>query len=391
VKIAYLMPSVSRAAGGIFEVERRLAQELAAMPDLQIEAFGIKDEFTASDAGAWKPVEVQTFPAYGPRSFGWSPKLSRAFGENSADVGHLHVLWMHTSLIMRRWSRRNRKPYLKTLHGMLDGWALRNSRWKKVLSSLMYERNCLNSAACVQAFSQNELISARNFGLKNPICVIPNGIDLPLPCTAAAPWDRLGTNRTRTLLFLGRLHPKKGLVNFLSAWKKLRDSAHPALSEWQLAIAGWNQGAHESELKAFADDHQLNSSVKFLGPLYGEAKAAAYSRADAIVLPSLSEGLPMAVLEAWSYGKPVLLTPQCNLPEGVVAGAAIEALPNVDTLATGLANLIEASDRERVQMGQCGWQLVNQKFNWAEVAAGMLSVYRWLVDGGSLPSCVHER
>ena len=144
-------------------------------------------------------------------------------------------------------------------------------------------------------------------------------------------------------------------------------SAHPALSQWQLAIAGWNQGTHESELKALAEDYQLNSSIKFLGPLYGEAKAAAYSRADAIVLPSLSEGLPMAVLEAWSYGKPVLLTPQCNLPEGVVAGAAIEALPNVNALAKGLANLIEASDCERIQMGQRGWQLVNQRFTWAEV------------------------
>ena len=127
------MPSVSRAAGGIFEVERRLAQQLAAIPDVHIEAFGTQDEFTASDAGEWKPIQVQTFPAHGPRSFGWSPKLSRAFNANLADVGHLHVMWMHTSLIMRNWSRRTHTPYLTTLHGMLDAWALRNSRWKKVV------------------------------------------------------------------------------------------------------------------------------------------------------------------------------------------------------------------------------------------------------------------
>ena len=198
------------------------------------------------------------------------------------------------------------------MHGRLETLVGR-----KLLSTFLYERNCLSSAACLQAGSQNELVSARNFGLKNPICVIPNGIDLPQPCTATAPWEPFGTNGEKTLLFLGRLHPKKGLVNFLSAWRKLRDASLPALSQWQLVIAGWNQGAHESELKALAEAYQLNSSVKFVGPLYGEAKAAAYSRADAVVLPSLSEGLPMGVLEAWSYGKPVLLTPQCNLPEGV--------------------------------------------------------------------------
>jgi glycosyltransferase involved in cell wall biosynthesis len=384
------MPSVSRAAGGIFEVERRLAQQLVTMPDVQIEAFGIQDEFTERDADEWGQIRVQAFPAHGPRAFGWSPQLSRAFEANTGDVGHLHVMWMHTSLVMRRWSRRKEKPYLTTLHGMLDGWALRNSRWKKLVSTLLYERNCLDSASCVQAFSENELISARNFGLKNPICLIPNGIDMPKLCTACAPWVTSGTNSNRTLLFLGRLHPKKGLANFLSAWKKLRDASHPALPHWQLAIAGWNQGAHESELKAMTSAYQLDSSVQFLGPLYGDAKAAAYSRADAVVLPSLSEGLPMAILEAWSYRKPVLLTSQCNLPDGARTGAAIEVQPSVDGLAAGLANLIEASDDQRVRMGQCGWELVKRKFTWEKVADEMLAVYRWLLSGGSPPPCVQK-
>jgi poly(glycerol-phosphate) alpha-glucosyltransferase len=96
----------------------------------------------------------------------------------------------------------------------------------------------------------------------------------------------------------------------------------------------------------------------------------------------------MAVLEAWSYRKPVLMTPQCNLPEGVAAGAAIEATPDVDALAQGLANLMEASDTQRLQMGQRGWELVNQKFTWSKVAAEMLAVYYWLAGGGTTPACV---
>ncbi|HEX4413387.1 MAG TPA: glycosyltransferase [Lacipirellulaceae bacterium] len=379
------MPSVSRAAGGIFEVERRLAQQIAAMDQIEVQAFGTQDEFTQEDADAWKPVEVRTFPTRGPRAFGWSPALKQAFDDNSADVGHLHVLWMHTSIIMRSWSRHHRKPYLTTLHGMLDPWALRNSRWKKELSAVLYERSCLNEAACVQTFSRSELRSAREFGLNNPICVIPNGIDIPQLCGVPAPWE---VNGKKTLLYLGRLHPKKGLVNLLGAWRKLRTASHTGLENWQLAIAGWSQGGHEAELKELTAAYGIQSEVKFLGPLYGDVKAGAYCGAEAVVLPSFSEGLPMAVLEAWAYRKPVLLTPQCNLPEGAAIGAAIEVAPEVDTLAEGLASLIEASDAERAQMGERGWELVNQKFTWPKVAAEMLSVYGWLVGGGPAPASV---
>jgi glycosyltransferase involved in cell wall biosynthesis len=382
------MPSVSRAAGGIFEVERRLAQQLAMVENVEVEAFGTQDEFTQHDASAWEPVHVRTFPTYGPRAFGWSPPLRRAFDANSADVGHLHVLWMHTSLIMRGWSRHNAKPFLTTLHGMLDPWALRNSRWKKAVSTLVYERSCLHAAAGIQAFSHAELASARRFGLRNPVCIIPNGIDMPQPSTAPAPWEVSHDNHKKTLLFLGRLHPKKGLVNLLNAWKKLRAASHPVLPEWRLVVAGWSQGGHESELKQLAADFGIECDVQFLGPLYGDAKAAAYSCADAVVLPSLSEGLPMAVLEAWSYRKPVLLTPQCNLPEGIAVGAAIEAAPEVDSLTQGLASIMEATETQREQMGQRGWELVNQKFTWSKVAAEMLAVYMWLVGGGAPPPCV---
>lgn len=379
------MPSVSRVAGGIFEVERRLAQQIAALNQNEVQAFGTQDEFTQEDAAAWQPVNVLAFPTYGPRAFGWSPALKQAFDANSADVGHLHVLWMHTSLIMRSWSRHHRKPYITTLHGMLDPWALRNSRWKKVLSATFYERSCLNEAACVQAFSRNELDAARSFGLKNPICVIPNGIDIPQPCAEPAPWE---ANGKKTLLYLGRLHPKKGLLNLLGAWNKLRLASHASLKNWQLAIAGWSQGGHESELKELAADYDIQSAVKFLGPLYGNAKAAAYSHADAVVLPSFSEGLPMAVLEAWSYRKPVLMTPQCNLPEGTAASAAIEVEPQVETLAAGLGTLLDATDAERMRMGERGWDLVNQKFTWPTVATEMLAVYGWLVGGGAAPASV---
>jgi poly(glycerol-phosphate) alpha-glucosyltransferase len=295
---------------------------------------------------------------------------------------------MHTSLIMRRWSRLQSKPFITTLHGMLDPWALRNSRWKKRLCALAYERNCLAKAACIQVNSEQELNSARKFGLKNPICIVPNGIDMPQESTAPAPWENSIGNEKKTLLYLGRLHPKKGLSNLLGAWKKLRLASHPAIDSWRLVIAGWSQGGHEAALKSLVTEYGIDRDVVLLGPLYGESKSAAYQHAAAVVLPSFSEGLPMAVLEAWSYKKPVLMTPQCNLPEGFAAGAAIESHPTEDSLAQGVAQLTEATDAERTYMGMCGWGLVNRKFTWTGVAAEMHAVYGWLVGGGPKPACV---
>jgi poly(glycerol-phosphate) alpha-glucosyltransferase len=220
------------------------------------------------------------------------------------------------------------------------------------------------------------------------VCIIPNGIDIPTESTASPPWVDQIQDGKKVLLYLGRLHPKKGLANLLGAWKQARSKSPAKIEPWRLAIAGWSQLGHENELRSLAADYGLNGDVLFLGPLHGEAKAAAYSSADAVVLPSFSEGLPMAVLEAWSYKKPVLMTPQCNLPEGFSANAAFESQPNIDSLANGLALLTEATDEQRCEMGSNGWRLVNEKFTWEHVTSEMLSVYRWLVGGGAPPACV---
>src|SRR4029079_12258429 len=129
---------------------------------------------------------------------------------NPADIGHLHALWMHISLVMRSWSRRRGRPYVTTLHRMLDSWALNNSKWKKRLCGAAYERACLAAAACLHVFTESELASARAYGLTNPACIIPNGVDLP-QLDAAANGHLPASNRDqKTLLYLGRLHPKKG-------------------------------------------------------------------------------------------------------------------------------------------------------------------------------------
>lgn len=382
--------SVSRAAGGIFEIERRLSQELAKQTDVTVGVFGTRDEFTDQDLPQWHPLRPQTFKPVGPRAFGYSMGFGPALARWEPDLAHLHSLWMYPSMVARHWAARTNRMTLITANGMLEPWALRNSRWKKRAALWLFERTNLERAACIQVNTAAEAASVRALGLTNPLAVIPNGVD-EAPQSEEPGW----AEGRRVLLFLGRIHPKKGLVPLLHAWSQKLDAP-----EWLLAIAGWNQGEHEQELKALAtklgipwidkrDGSGIGSArIAFLGPQFGADKERAYRGCNAFILPSFSEGLPMAVLEAWSYRKPVLMTPGCNLTEGFAAGAALSIEPDAHSISAGLNELDALSDEELRSMGARGACLVTERFSWPHVAAQMRDVYRWLLEGAPRPDYV---
>jgi poly(glycerol-phosphate) alpha-glucosyltransferase len=130
------------------------------------------------------------------------------------------------------------------------------------------------------------------------------------------------------------------------------------------------------------------SSIVFMGPQFGEEKAACYRDCDAFILPSFSEGLPMVVLEAWAYAKPVLMTPECNLPEGYAAGAALRIETNPQTLAASLDDLFRTPHSALRALGEKGRELVVTRFTWPRIAAEMKAVYDWVLGGGPKPACV---
>lgn len=458
MKISFLCPSISRTSGGIFEIEQQLALSLAKLPETTVKIFGPADEHTQADLPSWLPLQPQFFRYRGPNSFCYSAGLRKAFLLEQSDLTHLHALWMYNSILINQWRRQWKKPCLITAHGMLEPWAVKNSAWKKRLALFLYERQNLNGAACIQVNSEAESRSVRDFGLKNPICIIPNGIDVPevghaganaiphpVPLsgrggegaeTGSAPWSAMIEPGRKVLLYLGRIHPKKGLVNLLRAWKQTL-SSQPSTNGWLLAIAGWDQGGHETELKRLATELGIAwrdtrehstfniqhstpsdftmqsasplrldrgegrgevsnssairhppSSLLFLGPQFNEAKAACYRDCDAFILPSFSEGLPMVVLEAWANAKPVLMTPECNLPEGFAANAAIRIEPNAESIAQGLHQLFRLPSSDLLALGNNGRQLVAARFTWPKVAIEMRSVYDWMMGGGPKPGCV---
>ena len=393
MKTVCIMSSVSRANGGIFEAERRLQQSLRTEMGIEVEVVGLRDPHTETDRGGWSPLSPRALPVTGPESFGYARGFAEALTDVDADLGYLVGLWKYPSLAALRWSDRTARPIMVAPHGMLDPWAVKNSGLKKKLAGWLFQDRQLRQAACIRALCSAEAASIRGYGLKNPICVIPNGIDLPSELTTNVRHPLFPPDR-KVLLYLGRLHPKKGLANLLTAWNGLRSSGHG----WVLAIAGWDQGGHEAALKRQASALGLagndatrsdqNPSVFFLGPQFGRDKEACYRSCDAFILPSLSEGLPMVVLEAWAYAKPVAMTTQCNLPEGFAAGAAMRLEPSVESLAKGLQELFALSDPDLHAMGEKGRALVEDRFAWRKLARQMAATYSWVLGGGPRPDCV---
>jgi glycosyltransferase involved in cell wall biosynthesis len=386
LRVALLTGSVSRRGGGVSDVVRSLGKSLNDASRNPVPVIGIHDSETETDRASWGMVPLVALPTAGPAVFGFAPGMGRAIEEAHPDLLHVHGLWMYSSIASQRWAKSTH-PYVVTPHGMLDPWAVNNSRWKKRLAGALFEDRHLRGAACLHALNLEEAQAFRAYGLKNPICVIPNGVDLPLSgYHGSASWRPRLPQEAKVLFYIGRLHPKKGLDILLRAWAAR--AAQAKSSRWHLVIAGWDQAGHEQELRALAAAEGLADSVHFVGPQFGEAKSASFQSADAFVLPSLSEGLPMTVLEAWSHGLPVLMTPQCNLQSGFEVGAALRIEPSPESVAAQLTVLFEMGDADRRAMGEHGLGLVKQRHQWPAIAAQMIEVYEWTLGLGPRPNCL---
>ena len=401
MKAMVTFASASRARGGVLDAEKYLQKEVFNL-GIKAEIYSLQDKETERDLADWAPLDPHVFKPSWPAALGQSAKLHKGVLNCEADLVYRAGLWRLPSRSAYCWSRRYKKPEIIAPHGMLDPWALKHSRWKKRLASFLFEQSHLEGAACMRALCESEARSIRSFGLKSPICLIPNGISLPTNLNAKKADDNM-------LLFLGRIHPKKGLVNAIQGWDRLRRDKPKNLEigSWKFVIAGWDQLGHEKELKRLCDELGIHfittsaadflsekiltrgdSSVVFVGPAFGEDKDALLRHATAFILPSFSEGLPMSVLEAWAYGLPILMTEHCNIPEGFSSDAAMRIEADSASCAEGMRNLLSSSAKDLALMGSNGLSLVERRFAWSKVALQMKEVYGWLIGGGSVPECV---
>ncbi|MEI9915000.1 MAG: glycosyltransferase [Methylovirgula sp.] len=228
-------------------------------------------------------------------------------------------------------------------HGMLDPWITARGRWKKTLARLGYERRSWRDARLFHALTDSEAadIARETSAARHPtIAVVPNYV---------ATDTSLITPRSNLVLYIGRIHPKKNLEPLVDGWL----AAEAAAAGYRLAIAGWGDPAHvaalQVKLAASADP-----SISFLGPVYGEQKHNLLHEARFVILPSLSEGLPMAILEAWAAATPALMSASCNLPEGFSAGAAFDTGITADCIAVALRQALALPEPDWQRMSAAG-------------------------------------
>ncbi|MCP9888704.1 glycosyltransferase [Cyanobium sp. ATX 6A2] len=301
------------------------------------------------------------------------------------DLVHVHGLWSAPNRLI---ARRPGLPTVVAPQGMLDPWALAQRRWRKRAAWRIFERGNLQRAGAVQAVTAAEREAIRAQGIRTPVAIIPNAVSLPdldaaLPAPPSLPWSP-GTGRV--LLFLSRFHEKKGLDPLLAAWQLVQ--AEAAREQWHLALVGYGDHGALARRVAAAQARGELARVTVLGPCFGAEKAAVLAAASAFVLPSFSEGLPMAALEAMAHRLPCLLSAACNLPEAFSAGAALSAPPDPAALASALRQLFALSPAERAAMGAAGRDLVAARYSWPRVAQQTLELYRWILGGGERPGFV---
>ncbi len=388
LRLGMMIGSTANSAGGVPQALQSLTRALLQRPHSAVEVFSITSS-EAVDQEAWAGARLHHHDVRGPSSFAYAPALRRSLDERPIDLLHLHGLWMYCSVATHRWSAQNGRPCLISPHGMLDPWALANSGWKKRLARWLYEDANLRDAACIHALCEPERQAIRDCGLTGPICVIPNGVDpAPVALLPMPDWRQSLPADALVLLYLGRLHPKKRVLELIQAWHAAGPSTHADKSPWQLVIAGPGPADYVQQLQDCIAQLGLSERVRLIGAQYGTAKQATLAAAHGFVLPSVSEGLPMAALEAWAWGLPTLLTPHCNLPEGFAVGGALRIEPDVAGISAGLKTLFDLPTETRRTIGQRGRDLVNARFTWTRVAAEFDAVYRWLLGSGDRPDCV---
>jgi glycosyltransferase involved in cell wall biosynthesis len=261
---------------------------------------------------------------------------------------------------------------------------------QKRLAWTLFDRSDLERAACLHAISGSEVQAMRRLGLRNPIALIPNGITLKdygcLPSRGVFEEAFPQAKGRKVLLFLSRVHPKKGLLHLVQAWRRLA-SHHP---DWLLIIAGPDEGGHRRVVEQAIHASGMAQSAMLTGALQGELKLAALAAAEALVLPSFSEGFPIVLLEALACRVPLLATRHCNFPEAMHAGAGIEIVSPTAPAAEGaLREMLSLSQRERREMGRKGYALLEREHTWEVIARKTSQLYSWLLGGGSRPEFVY--
>lgn len=297
------------------------------------------------------------------------------------DIIHGQCIWEPLFHQMRVLADKYHIPFVLTPRGTLEPWSLQQKKWKKRIARWLYQDKDLSRCACIYTTADMEAMHVRELGFKNPISVIPNGIEtLNYPCRKDYSIVK------KQVLFLSRIHPKKGIEVLLAAWKRIID-AHPG---WSLLIVGNGEESYIKSLEEKVKELSLSDTARISEPVFGEEKIALYQSSSLFVLPSYSENFGMVIAEALSCGVPVITTDNTpwNLLNETGTGWCISLTE--DKLVKALEEAISMDPDVLYQMGQKGSMEVYKQFDYHSVAKKNVELYSWILEGGTPPSFIKK-
>lgn len=363
MKVLVVTHTLSRKAGGLFYSVRELSRELSTHKNVKLEVVGMTDAFFDEDFAQWQGVNVCSFNnTMRFLKFGWSFSMLRYIIKSDCDLIHLHGIWNFASFAVFIRSVIRPIPYIVSPRGMLDKWILNKNKFLKKVYWTFLERKLLKNASFVHALNESEKSSALELLPKTNVVVSPNGVEC---CKISV---KSAKDSIKKMVFIGRLDPKKGVVELIQSWNVLKNK-----NNWALDIYGWGD---EEYIKKIKSGISLNKddSITLYGPIHGKAKSVVLENASAFVLPSFSEGLPMAILEAWAHGLPVAMTEQCNLPIGFEKNAAKKI--SIASLESDLSQFLSLPNSELSACSKNAIELIEEKFLWKNIAIQMMNYYR---------------
>ena len=377
MKVLHTIPYFNKASGGptscVYQLAKGLVQNdvnctvLSFLPN--------EDDILANDSFINYLPDDRHTPLWLSRNM--SRKLKDTVSDY--DLIHVNTIWTWPSHIPVAEARKKNVPVIISPHGMLYPQALKVSAWKKKISAAWYVNNDLKNAVCLHATSEAEAKHIRNYGLKNPIAIIPNCIDI-----SVYPEPRSEANDHKVFGFTGRLNPIKNIDMLLKAWNELGEKT----TDTELVIIGDGDPEYAAQLKAYVADNNMKN-VSFTGFLSGDQLHQKVRSLDYLILPSKSENFGMVVPEALICGVPAIAskgTPWKSLEDNN-CGWWVDT--NVESLKKAMSTCLDQSENERIIMGANGRRHVIDSFSLDAVANQMKQLYNWVLKKGEKPSFVY--
>ena len=370
MKVNHTIASLDKSTGGpARSVTHLISEVLDISKDISLDLTTLSSE---------SPI-IKSFNKENSNIFFFKNKIKF---KNSYDLYHAQGIWQIPMHHMVKEATKNNKPYIITIRGMLEPWSLKQSCMKKKIALKLYQFKDLKKATCLHATADMEVDSIRALGLKNPIAMIPNGINID-QFPKEIP---LKSMKNKKILFLSRIHPKKGIENLIEAWLNIEVDIKKG---WRVDIVGNGDKEYIGELKRIITKEKLQEEIFILPPVFGLKKVRLYREASLFVLPTFSENFGVVIAEALASYTPVITTkgaPWEDL-ESYNCGWWIEI--GVNPLISALEVAMSCSNEDIIEKGKNGRKLIEEKYSIASVAKKMLSLYSWVLEKTDQPSFIN--